>query len=164
MKFLLKIMRFSKKSPEFSEIFSKFTKFWWFFKINIFKKKSVNYCRFWKMLKNAPFLITIGVDTAENEPRKGWCVVARSGVSILRASAGHLQRHAAPWLDRRSAATAELETSKAAQANLAVQITRRSVCDSHYHFFGHFRYRKSAFSTQNSVFFIRKNCIFRRVF
>ena len=23
------------------------------------------------MLKNAPFLITIGVDTAENEPRKG---------------------------------------------------------------------------------------------
>ena len=31
------------------------------------------------MLKNAPFLITIGVDTAENEPRKGWYVVARPG-------------------------------------------------------------------------------------
>ena len=52
---------------------------------NIFQEKSVNSCRFWKMLKNAPFLITIGVDTAENEPRKGWYVVARTGVSILRA-------------------------------------------------------------------------------
>ena len=29
------------------------------------------------MLKNAPFLITIGVDPAENEPRKGWCVEFR---------------------------------------------------------------------------------------
>ena len=35
------------------------------------------------MLKNAPFLITIGVDTAENEPRKESWVVARTGVSIL---------------------------------------------------------------------------------
>ena len=38
------------------------------------------------MLKNAPFLITIGVDTAENEPRKESWVVARTGVSILRAA------------------------------------------------------------------------------
>ena len=37
------------------------------------------------MLKNAPFLITVGVDTAENEPWKGSWVVARTGVSILRA-------------------------------------------------------------------------------
>ena len=37
------------------------------------------------MLKNAPFLITIGVDTAENEPRKESWVVARTGVSILIA-------------------------------------------------------------------------------
>ena len=37
------------------------------------------------MLKNAPFLITIGVDTAENEPRKESWVVARTGVSILMA-------------------------------------------------------------------------------
>ena len=36
------------------------------------------------MLKNAPFLITIGVDTAENEPRKESWVVARTGVSILK--------------------------------------------------------------------------------
>ena len=35
------------------------------------------------MLKNAPFLITIGVDTAENEPRKESWVVTRTGVSIL---------------------------------------------------------------------------------
>ena len=35
------------------------------------------------MLKNAPFLITIGVATAENEPRKESWVVARTGVSIL---------------------------------------------------------------------------------
>ena len=34
------------------------------------------------MLKNAPFLITIGVDTAENEPRKGWYVVARTVTSV----------------------------------------------------------------------------------
>ena len=81
MKILLKFLRFSQKSPEFSENFSKFTKFWLFFKY--FQEKSVNSCRFWKMLKNAPFLITIGVDTAENEPRKGWWVVARTGVSML---------------------------------------------------------------------------------
>ena len=36
------------------------------------------------MLKNASFLITIGVDTAENEPRKESWVVARTGVSILK--------------------------------------------------------------------------------
>ena len=40
------------------------------------------------MLKNAPFLITIGVDTAENEPRKESWVVARTGVSILIAGDG----------------------------------------------------------------------------
>ena len=33
-----------------------------------FKKKVVNSCRSLKMLKNAPFLITIDVDTAENGP------------------------------------------------------------------------------------------------
>ena len=58
---------------------------------NIFQEKSVNSCRFWKMLKNAPFLITIGVDTAENEPRKGWCVVAvRSRPPILQLVCGYL--------------------------------------------------------------------------
>ena len=40
------------------------------------------------MLKNAPFLITIGVDTAENEPRKESWVVARTGVSILSPDCG----------------------------------------------------------------------------
>ena len=44
------------------------------------------------MLKNAPFLITIGVDTAENEPRKESWVVARTGVSILRAAPGFSRR------------------------------------------------------------------------
>ena len=34
------------------------------------------------MLKNAPFLITIGVDTAENEPRKESWVVARSASPV----------------------------------------------------------------------------------
>ena len=28
-------------------------------------------CRAWKMLKNAPLIVKIGVDTDENEPRKG---------------------------------------------------------------------------------------------
>ena len=31
------------------------------------------------MLKNAPLIVKIGVDTDENEPRKEWCVVADHG-------------------------------------------------------------------------------------
>ena len=46
------------------------------------------------MLKNAPFLITVGVDTAENEPRKESWVVARTGVSILIAFGERLELHA----------------------------------------------------------------------
>ena len=33
-------------------------------------------CRSWKMLQNDYLVAKIGVDTAENEPRKEWCVVA----------------------------------------------------------------------------------------
>ena len=70
MKILLKILLFSQKSPELSENFSKIIKFWLFCKYFSRKNfhKSVNSCRFRKMLKNAQFLITIGVDIAENEP------------------------------------------------------------------------------------------------
>ena len=89
-KFCWKFCYFHIKSPEFSENLNKITKFWLFLKY--FQEKSVNSCRFWKMLKNAPFLITIGVDTAENEPRKEWWVVARTGVSILRAQLSTLSR------------------------------------------------------------------------
>ena len=60
------------------------------------------------MLKNAPFLITIGVDTAENEPRKGWSVVARTGVSILRALRG-------PAEAERAAAERQAAERKAAE-------------------------------------------------
>ena len=35
------------------------------------------------MLKNAPFLITIGVDTAENEPRKEHTARGRIGAFAL---------------------------------------------------------------------------------
>ena len=45
------------------------------------------------MLKNAPFLITIGVDTAENEPRKESWVEARAlGVEGRAAAASPVGR------------------------------------------------------------------------
>ena len=43
-------------------------------------------CRSRKMLKNDYLLAKIGVDTAENEPRKEWCVVASGTRTELRAA------------------------------------------------------------------------------
>ena len=42
-------------------------------------------------------------------------------------------------------------------------VTRGSVCDSHYHFFGRFRWRKSVFSVKK-VCFSFEYCVFQQSF
>ena len=67
-----------KKKVDFCEKLSIFRENRWFLKefLQNLEKSVKEFCRFWKMLQNAYLDAKIGVDTAENEPRKEWCVVA----------------------------------------------------------------------------------------
>ena len=49
--------------------------------LNLLARKRFS-CRFWKMLKNAYLDTKIGVDPAENEPRKEWCVVCSTSSRV----------------------------------------------------------------------------------
>ena len=61
--------------------FGKFARFWqkWWIFLKFWVRSGAKVwksCRSRKMWKNAPFLAIVAVDTAENELRKEWCVVA----------------------------------------------------------------------------------------
>ena len=60
-----KFSGFSRKIADFSR---KSLIFWKI--LQILEKSARQFCRFWKMLQNAYLDAEIGVDTAENEPRK----------------------------------------------------------------------------------------------